>query len=231
MTAGTAGTAVTGTVRVLLADDQELVRTGLRMILETEPDVRVVGEVGDGEAAVREAARLRPDVVVMDIRMPRLDGVEATRRVVAGGPDTPRVLIVTTFDSDSLLGDALRAGASGYLLKNAPAEQMVDAVRAVAAGEGLLSREVTRRVIEGFAGAARSAPDPALAVRLERLTDREREVLGLIARGRSNQEIADELFLSTGTVKTHVARVLAKLEVRDRVAAVVFAFETGVAER
>jgi DNA-binding NarL/FixJ family response regulator len=222
---------VTGTVRVLLADDQELVRTGLRMILETEPDLTVVGEVGDGEAAVRAAARLAPDVVVMDIRMPRLDGVEATRRVVAGGPDTPRVLIVTTFDSDSLLGDALRAGASGYLLKNAPAEQMVDAVRAVAAGEGLLSREVTRRVIEGFAGAGRSAPDPALVVRLERLTDREREVLGLVARGLSNQEIADELFLSTGTVKTHVARLLAKLEVRDRVAAVVLAYESGAAGR
>ncbi|GAA1926991.1 response regulator transcription factor [Nocardioides marmoribigeumensis] len=222
---------MTGTVRVLLADDQELVRTGLRMILETEPDLTVVGEVGDGEAAVRAAARLAPDVVVMDIRMPRLDGVEATRRVVAGGPDTPRVLIVTTFDSDSLLGDALRAGASGYLLKNAPAEQMVDAVRAVAAGEGLLSREVTRRVIEGFAGAGRSAPDPALVVRLERLTDREREVLGLVARGLSNQEIADELFLSTGTVKTHVARLLAKLEVRDRVAAVVLAYESGAAGR
>ncbi len=218
-------------IRVLLADDQALVRTGLRMILETEADIEIAGEVADGESAVREATRLRPDVVVMDIRMPGVDGVEATRRLVQGADDAPRVLIVTTFDSDTLLGDALRAGASGYLLKNAPAEQMVEAVRAVSAGEGLLSPEVTRRVIEGFAGSSRATPDPGMAVKLSRLTDRETEVLGLVARGMSNLEIADNLFLGQGTVKTHVARILAKLEVRDRVAAVVFAYEAGVVER
>lgn len=218
-------------IRVLLADDQALVRTGLRMILETEPDIEIVGEVADGESAVRDGLRLRPDVVVMDIRMPGVDGVEATRRLVQRAGDGPRILIVTTFDSDTLLGDALRAGASGYLLKNAPAEQMVEAVRAVAAGEGLLSTEVTRRVIEGFAGSVQAPPDPGMAAKLARLTDRETEVLGLVAQGMSNQEIAEHLFLGQGTVKTHVARILAKLEVRDRVAAVVFAYEAGVVER
>jgi DNA-binding NarL/FixJ family response regulator len=215
-------------IDVLVADDQALVRTGLRMILEVEPDIRVVGEAVDGVDAVTLTARLHPDVVVMDIRMPRLDGVGATRQIVSG-PELagPRVLIVTTFDEDRLLSEALRAGASGFLLKNAPAEQMVEAVRAVAVGEGWLSPEVTRRVIEGFAGTAAAPPDPATSARVATLTDREREVLALVARGWTNQEIADQFVVSAGTVKTHVARLLAKLEVRDRVAAVVVAYESG----
>jgi len=215
-------------IDIVVADDQALVRTGLRMILEVEPDMRVVGEAADGDEAVTLTARLRPEVVVMDIRMPRLDGVGATRRILSGpGLSGPGVLIVTTFDEDQLLGAALRAGASGFLLKNAPAEQMVEAVRAVALGEGWLSREVTRRVSEGFAGVAVATPDAATIVRLARLTEREREVLVLVARGWTNQEIADHLVISAGTVKTHVARLLAKLEVRDRVAAVVVAYESG----
>lgn len=215
-------------IDIVVADDQALVRTGIRMILEVEPDIRVVGEAADGDEAVTLTARLRPEVVVMDIRMPRLDGVGATRRILSGsGLSGPRVLIVTTFDEDQLLGAALRAGASGFLLKNAPAEQMVEAVRAVALGEGWLSGEVTRRVIEGFAGVAVATPDAATSVRLARLTEREREVLVLVARGWTNQEIADHLVISAGTVKTHVARLLAKLEVRDRVAAVVVAYESG----
>jgi len=208
-------------ITVLLADDQALVRTGFRMILEIEPDLEVVGEAADGEEAVALAEELRPDVVVMDLNMPRMDGVEATRRIGAS-----RVLVVTTFDDDARLTGALRAGASGFLLKTAPAEQLVAAVRAVADGQGALSHEVTERVIAGFAAGGRH-DDPAARARLDRLTERELEVLVLMARGLSNGEIAERLFVSTGTVKTHVAHVLAKLEARDRVAAVVVAYEGG----
>jgi DNA-binding NarL/FixJ family response regulator len=206
---------------VVIADDQALVRTGFRMILEIEPDLEVVGEAADGEQAVALAAELAPDVVVMDLNMPRMDGVAATR-LISGS----RVLVVTTFDDDARLAGALRAGASGFLLKTAPAEELVNAVRAVADGQGVLSHEVTERVIAGFA-AAGGQVDPGARARLERLTERELEVLVLMARGLTNPEIAERLFVSGGTVKTHVAHVLAKLEARDRVAAVVVAYDGG----
>jgi DNA-binding NarL/FixJ family response regulator len=211
---------------VLIADDQEMVRAGFRMILEAEPDVEVVGEAGDGAEALEAARRTRPAVVVMDIRMPVLDGVAATRRLLAELDSPPYVVIVTTFDDDENLYEALRAGASGFLLKNSPPEQLVEAVRAAAAGEGLLSTSVTRRVI---AELARHSPaeGPAPAA-LEELTAREVEVLRLMARGLSNAEIADELVITSGTAKTHVSRILMKLGVRDRVGAVVFAYESGL---
>ena len=213
------------TIGVLIADDQTLVRTGFRMILEAEEDLRVVGEAKDGIDAVEAARRCRPDVVLMDIRMPRMDGLEATRRIV-DGPDRPKVLMLTTFDLDEYVFDALRAGASGFLLKDVPPEQLVAGIRAVAEGQALLAPAVTRRLIETFVrGAARAAPPPP---ELEELTDREREVLCLMARGLSNAEIADELTVSGTTVKTHVARVLSKLGLRDRVQAVVLAYETGI---
>ena len=213
-------------LRVLIADDQAMVRAGFRMILEAEPDMEVVGEAQDGEEALAAARRMRPDVVVMDIRMPRLDGVAATRRLLAEADPQPHVVIVTTFDDDENLYEALRAGAGGFLLKNAPPEQLVEAVRTVAAGEGLLSAAVTRRVIEEFArrSPSKSPPPGALA----ELTEREVEVLRLIARGLSNAEIAEELVITPATAKTHVGRILMKLELRDRVQAVVFAYETGL---
>jgi DNA-binding NarL/FixJ family response regulator len=211
---------------VLIADDQEMVRAGFRMILETEPGMRVVAEAGDGEAALEAARRTRPEVVVMDIRMPVLDGVEATRRLLSELEQPPHVVIVTTFDDDDSLYRALRAGASGFLLKNAPPEQLVEAVRAVAAGEGLLSTSVTRRVIAELA--RRSASEAPRAEALEELTAREVEVLRLVARGLSNAEIAEELVITPGTAKTHVSRILMKLGLRDRVRAVVFAYETGL---
>jgi DNA-binding NarL/FixJ family response regulator len=214
-------------IAVLIADDQALVRTGFRMILEAEQDLRVVGEAKDGSDAVQEARARRPDVVLMDIRMPRMDGLEATRRIVAGGEGAPRVLMLTTFDLDEYVFDALRAGASGFLLKDAPPEQLVAGIRSVAAGEALLAPVLTRRLIETFVqGAARApaAPPPGL----DELTEREREVLLLIARGLSNAEIAAELIVSGTTVKTHVARVLSKLGLRDRVQAVVLAYESGL---
>jgi DNA-binding NarL/FixJ family response regulator len=211
---------------VLIADDQQMVRAGFRMILEAEPDMRVVAEAGDGEEALRAARRTRPAVVVMDIRMPVLDGVAATRRLLAELDPPPYVVVVTTFDDDENLYEALRAGASGFLLKNSPPEQLVDAVRAAAAGEGLLSTSVTRRVI---AELARRAPaEPARPTALEELTARELEVLRLMARGRSNAEIADDLVITPGTAKTHVSRILMKLGLRDRVQAVVLAYETGL---
>jgi DNA-binding NarL/FixJ family response regulator len=215
------------TIGVLIADDQALVRTGFRMILEAEGDMRVVAEARDGAEAVQATQRVRPDVVLMDIRMPRLDGLEATRRILAGGPATPpRVLMLTTFDLDEYVYDALRAGASGFLLKDVPPEQLTAGIRAVASGESLLAPTVTRRLIESFLDAHRP---PALAPpALDELTEREREVLLLIARGLSNTEIADQLVVSTTTVKTHVARILSKLGLRDRVQAVVLAYETGV---
>jgi DNA-binding NarL/FixJ family response regulator len=211
---------------VLIADDQQMVRAGFRMILEAEPDVRVVAEAGDGEEALRAARRTRPAVVVMDIRMPVLDGVAATRRLLSELDPPPYVVIVTTFDDDENLYEALRAGASGFLLKNSPPEQLVEAIRAAAAGEGLLSTSVTRRVIAELA--RRSPGQPSRPVALEDLTAREVEVLRLMSRGLSNAEIAEELVITPGTAKTHVSRILMKLGLRDRVQAVVLAYETGL---
>jgi len=212
--------------RIVIADDQALVRVGLRKILETEPDLDVVAEAGDGEDAVAETRLNRPDVVLMDIRMPALDGIEATRRIVSAQP-AARVLILTTFGLDTYVFDALRAGASGFMLKDAPPEELVAAVRLVARGEALLAPAVTRGVIEEFARRPVERlrePSPALA----ELTAREREVLELLARGRSNPEICAELVISEATAKTHVARILQKLGLRDRVQAVIYAYENGV---
>jgi DNA-binding NarL/FixJ family response regulator len=211
--------------RVLLADDQALVRVGLRKILESEPDVEVVAEAADGEDAVHEARLHRPDVVLMDIRMPVLDGIEATRRIVSTQPAT-RVLVLTTFGLDTYVFDALRAGASGFMLKDAPPEELVAAVRIVANGDALLAPAVTRSVVEEFARrpAPARAPSPALA----ELTPRESEVLELLARGLSNPEICERLVVSEATTKTHVARILQKLDLRDRVQAVIYAYENGV---
>jgi len=214
------------TIRLLLADDQELVRTGFRLILNAEPDMMVAGEAADGSQAVDEAARLRPDVVLMDVRMPGVDGIGATRRLGRITPEPPRVIMLTTFDLDQYVYEALRAGASGFLLKDAPAAQLVDAIRVVAAGDALLAPAITRRMIAEFAGRPLPQDEPAL----DQLTIREREVLTLIARGRSNAEIAAELYISDATVKTHVKRVLAKLDLRDRVQAVVLAYETGLVQ-
>ena len=212
-------------LKVLIADDQEMVRAGFRMILEAEPDVRVVAEAADGAQALTAAAGSRPDVVVMDIRMPVLDGVAATRRLLAELKSPPHVVIVTTFDDDENLYEALRAGASGFLLKNSPPEQLVEAVRAAAAGEGVLSTSVTRRVIRELARRSPGGQPPPAA--LDELTAREVEVLRLVARGLSNAEIAEELVITPGTAKTHVSRILAKLELRDRVQAVVLAYDIG----
>jgi DNA-binding NarL/FixJ family response regulator len=213
-------------IRVLLADDQELVRTGFRMILKAEKDIDVVGEAGDGAEAVELARSLRPDVVLMDIRMPVLDGLEATRRLVAANTDT-RVLILTTFDLNEYVYEALRAGASGFLVKDAPAAQLVTAIRVVADGDALLAPSITRRLISEFA--RRPAPT-GKPEEMKELTPRELEVLRLVARGLSNAEIAKELFVSDATVKTHVARVLMKLSLRDRVQAVVAAYESGLVQ-
>jgi DNA-binding NarL/FixJ family response regulator len=210
-------------IRVLLADDQGLVRAGFRMILRAEPDIEVVGEAGDGEEAVARARETSPDVVLMDIRMPGVDGVEATRRIADTGG--PRVLVLTTFDLDEYVYEALRAGASGFLLKDVPEEQLVAAIRVVAAGGSLFAPTVTRRLIEEFARRVR-APEPPAA--LDELTPRELEVLRLVARGLSNAEIAAELVVSEHTTKTHVASVLSKLSLRNRVQAVVLAYETGL---
>jgi DNA-binding NarL/FixJ family response regulator len=212
------------TINVVLADDQAMVRAGFRMILECEPDIAVVGEAENGEQAVDVAARLRPKLVLMDIQMPVMDGLEATRRITSRSAEA-RVIILTTFERDEYVFEALRFGASGFLLKNAPPEELVHAVRVVANGEALLSPSVTRRIIEQFIGRParlNRAPD------LERLTDREREVLRLLASGKSNAELAEELYVGEGTIKTHVSNVLSKLGLRDRVQAVVFAYETGL---
>ena len=211
---------------VLIADDQALVRVGLRKILESEPELVVAGAAVDGEDAVSEARRVRPEVVLMDIRMPVLDGIEATRRIVAAEPST-RVLILTTFGLDEYVYDALRAGASGFMLKDAPPEEIVGAVRIVASGEALLAPAVTRSVIEEFNRGrprGRPAPPPAVA----ELTPREREVLDLLARGLSNAEICERLVISEATTKTHVVHILQKLGLRDRVQAVIYAYETGL---
>jgi DNA-binding NarL/FixJ family response regulator len=212
------------TTRVLIADDQALMRGGFRMILDAEDDLEVVGEAIDGADAVRRYEALRPDVVVMDVRMPTMDGIEATRRLAAADPPA-RVLILTTFDLDEYVYEALRAGASGFLLKDRPPEELVAAVRIVAAGDALLAPTVTRRLIEEF---ARQPPAPAAPPGFETLTEREREVLVLIARGLSNAEIASALFVAETTVKTHVGRVLSKLRLRDRAQAVVVAYESGL---
>jgi DNA-binding NarL/FixJ family response regulator len=215
--------------RVLVVDDQALVRRGFRMILDAEEGFEVVGEAGDGREAIDLAATLRPDLVLMDIRMPNVDGIEATRRIA--GPDAADpipVLVLTTFDLDEYVYDALRAGASGFLLKDTPPEELVSAVRVVAAGEALLAPSVTRRLIAEFASRPDQAPAPPPA--LESLTDREREVLVLVARGLSNAEIAEQLYVGETTVKTHVGRVLMKLGLRDRVQAVVLAYEVGLVQ-
>jgi DNA-binding NarL/FixJ family response regulator len=213
------------TVRVLLADDQAMVRTGFRMILESDPGVSVVGEAENGEQAVASARRLRPDVVLMDIQMPNGDGIEATRAITADADLPCRVVILTTFERDDYVFDALQAGASGFLLKNAPPEELITAVRVVAAGDALLAPSVTGRIIEEF---ARRRIRPERADALDALTDREREVLTMLARGSSNAELAAELHVSEGTIKTHVSSLLAKLGVRDRVQAVVLAYESGL---
>jgi DNA-binding NarL/FixJ family response regulator len=212
------------TIRVLLADDQTLVRSGFRMILRGEPDIDVVGEAADGREAVALARDLHPDVVLMDVRMPNVDGIEATRQIVDRSEHAPRVLVLTTFALDEYVYDALRAGASGFLLKDAPEEQLVSGIKIVADGGSLFAPAVTRRLIERFAGAALPKPRPALA----ELTSRELEVLRLLARGLSNAEIARELVVSEHTAKTHVAHILNKLDLRDRVQAVVLAYESGI---
>jgi DNA-binding NarL/FixJ family response regulator len=212
-------------VRILVADDQPLVRAGIRRVLEADPAFSVVGEAADGHEAVALARALRPDVVLMDIRMPILDGIEATSRLVEGGSPA-RIVVLTTFGLDEYVLGALRAGASGFVLKEAPPEEILNAVRVVSAGNALIAPAVTRAVIAELGRRPRRAE---LAERLDELTPREREVLGLLAKGLSNAEIANELVVGEGTVKTHVARVLAKLGVRDRVQAVVFAYEAGVA--
>jgi DNA-binding NarL/FixJ family response regulator len=211
---------------VLIADDQALVRVGLHKILDAEPDTTVVGEAADGEEAVDAARTLRPDLVLMDIRMPVLDGIEATRRIVRDRPDT-RVLILTTFGLDRYVYDSLRAGASGFMLKDAPPEEIVAAVRIVANGDAMLAPAVTRAVIEEFARQP-PAPEPAQPPALDELTAREREVLDLLARGHSNPEICRRLVISEATAKTHVAHILQKLGLRDRVQAVIYAYERGL---
>jgi DNA-binding NarL/FixJ family response regulator len=215
-------------IRVLIADDQALVRAGFRMILDAEDDLDVIGEASDGMEAVDATRRLKPDVVLMDIRMPGLDGIEATRRVLASAEDgSVRVLMLTTFDLNEYVYDALRAGASGFLLKDVPPEQLADGIRVVARGDALLAPSITRRLIQEFAQAGPPSGPPPRG--LDELTARELEVFKLVARGLSNAEIAAELIVSETTVKTHVARLLMKLGLRDRVQAVVLAYESGVA--
>ncbi|MDA0167939.1 response regulator transcription factor [Solirubrobacter taibaiensis] len=214
-------------IRVLIVDDQELVRIGFRLFLETQPGLVVVGEAGDGEEAIERVRELRPDVVLMDIRMPTMDGVEATAKLTSGAIEpAPRVLVLTTFDLDEYVFGALRAGAAGFLLKDAPRERLIEAIRVVHSGEALLSPSITRRLIEDFA--ARSDPIEPPAAVLAELTPREREVLVLVAHGLSNAEIAARLVVTEATVKSHVGAVLLKLGLRDRVQAVVFAYEHGI---
>ena len=217
------------TVRVLIVDDQSLVRAGFRMILDAETEIEVVGEASDGLEAVLAARQMEPDVILMDVRMPNVDGLEATRRLLDGRDEGPRILILTTFDLDEYVYEALRAGASGFLLKDTPPEQLVEAIMIVARGDALLAPSITRRVIEEFVRRPPTSarkPPPELA----ELTSREREMLGYIAKGLSNAEIARAAFVSETTVKTHVAHILMKLRLRDRVQAVVYAYENGVVQ-
>ena len=215
-------------IRVLIADDHALLRDGLRAILDAQDDLEVVGEASDGEETITRATELQPDIVIMDIRMPRMDGIEATRRLVGRDEDAPRVLVLTTFDLDEYVFEALEAGAGGFMLKDAPPAQLAEAVRTVARGDALLAPAVTRRLIERYV--RRRPADASLAARFQELTERELEVLQLLTRGLSNAEIGARLFLSAATVKTHVTHLLAKLRVRDRVQAVVLAYEAGIVE-
>ena len=215
------------TIRVLLVDDQQLVRTGFRMILADEEGIEVVGEAANGREAVESVGRLQPHVVVMDVRMPVMDGVEATRRIAADGGDGPRILVLTTFDADESVVEALRAGASGFLLKDVTPADFVKAIRIVASGEALIAPSVTRRLLDRFARLSVPA-DETHAERIAELTEREREVLKLVAQGLSNREIAERLTLAEPTVKTHVSHLLLKLDVRDRAQLVVLAYELGV---
>jgi DNA-binding NarL/FixJ family response regulator len=219
------------TVSVLVVDDQAMVRAGFSAILDAQSDIRVLGQAADGAEAIAEARSLRPDVVLMDVRMPNLNGIEATRELVnpsKGEPHVPRVLVLTTFDADDYVYDALAAGASGFLLKDALPDELVQAVRVIAAGDALLAPSVTKRLLERFASQRPAAPRKAESLRS--LTEREREILVLIGRGRSNTEIAAELFIGEQTVKTHVSRIFMKLGVRDRVQAVILAYDAGLVE-
>ena len=211
----------------MLVDDQALIRTGFKMILESEDDIEVVGEASDGEQAISMARSVRPDVVLMDVQMPTMDGLEATGRIVREANIPSRIVILTTFERDDYIFEALRAGASGFLLKNAPSEELVHAVRVVAAGDALLAPSVTRKVIEGF---IRRPAHRSNEVELRRLTERETEILQLLATGKSNSELATHLFVGEGTIKTHVSNVLTKLGLRDRMQAVIFAYESGLIE-
>lgn len=225
MTAELPGSSPGGRIRVMVVDDQALVRAGFRALLDSDPDLDVVGEAADGQEALDVAAAARPDVVLMDIRMPRLDGIEATRRLT-GGDDAPAVLVLTTFDLDEYVYEALRAGASGFLLKDTPPQQLLDAVKVIAAGDALLAPSITRRLIADFARGAHNGHTEAES--LSFLTDREREVLVQIARGLSNTEIAAALFVGEATVKTHVGRILSKLNLSSRAQAVAIAYESGL---
>ncbi|GID30613.1 response regulator [Paractinoplanes brasiliensis] len=211
-------------IRVLVVDDQPMIRAGIHAILDSQPDLSVVGEAENGRVAIERTRSLRPDVVLMDVRMPELDGLAATREILSGGGHTPRVLMLTTFDIDDYVYEALRAGASGFLLKDSDPEELMRAVRVVSNSESLLSPRITRRLIENFVDTQPTAPSTALNA----LTDREREVLRHVAMGMSNAEIAKELFIAEQTIKTHVSRILHKLKLRDRVHAVVFGYENGL---
>jgi DNA-binding NarL/FixJ family response regulator len=218
----------TAPIRVMLVDDQVLLRTGFRMVLAAQPDMDVVAEAGDGAEAIELLAATAVDVVLMDVRMPRLDGVEATRRICAAGPDAPKVLILTTFDLDEYAFSGLKAGASGFMLKDVPPSELLSAIRSVHSGDAVVAPSTTRRLLDRFSPMLPSVEAKPRRAELTRLTDREREVMLLVAQGLSNGEIAGRLFVSEATVKTHVGRILTKLDLRDRVQVVVMAYESGI---